>query len=637
MSLRRIGGLMKRDDFRYLKKFSTSAVAFADDVFSLGKLNHVAIACPDLKKAADFYKNILGAEVSEPMNLPNHGVTTVFVNLGNSKIELLHPLGDKSPISGYLKKNTLGGMHHICVEVDNIEKAIATVKSKGIKCLADKASIGAHGKPTDIENSYSLIDEVGILRSGNLKLQNFLHAIGPLRWFSTVEMAVPTDVNKKDSGFHVNCCCQKTMTEPNIEETTMNTNLFNTNDHSTLILAKSLPTARPYRSVAFKTWTVGDARNLFINNCQSLPTSGRIAVGCGSSGEEKNNQLLGYYVNGNYSAPQPRRCLNKKSSTVLQSCSAVVEQSFHQNDYTDRNEKITATTNDEQLACLLQSVDNDVSKRLIKTLPKNLKQYKEHFVHTVHSSDASYIEATVNCMNKECSSNFIPKKTLHGQCRQWLQNTFKQMNSKKKKKKKKINNQPNFHCIGNSFTKKHTTAYYGNAEPSTAQIVECFFSDDDISCCDTVAEPHCCISSAYFDFNAERLEKLKKQMVTVRNDDIMLIHKLHQLEKEIFIKKQNIRENLLKRNMEYSELYCRSLSLPRCLKFAHVKPSAPWYESGLNASCKIVPCAYTLAKVDCALDKFLNKEKRNIFINFTTILVVEEQMHEEYAMKENKA
>ncbi|KAL1233559.1 Methylmalonyl-CoA epimerase [Trichinella spiralis] len=147
MSLWRIGGLMKRDDFRYLKKFSTSAVAFADDAFSLGKLNHVAIACPDLKKAADFYKNILGAEVSEPVNLPNHGVTTVFVNLGNSKIELLHPLGDKSPISGYLKKNTLGGMHHICVEVDNIEKAIANVKSKGIKCLAEKASIGAHGKP----------------------------------------------------------------------------------------------------------------------------------------------------------------------------------------------------------------------------------------------------------------------------------------------------------------------------------------------------------------------------------------------------------------------------------------------------------------------------------------------------------
>ncbi|KRZ29229.1 Methylmalonyl-CoA epimerase, mitochondrial [Trichinella pseudospiralis] len=536
MSLWRIGGLMKRDNFAYVKKFSTSAVAFADDAFLLGKLNHVAIACPDLKKAADFYKNIMGAEVSEPMNLPNHGVTTVFVNLGNSKIELLHPLGDKSPISGYLKKNTLGGMHHICVEVDNIEKAIATVKSKGIKCLADKASIGAHGKPV-----------------------MFLH---------------PKDCNdKKDSGFHVDCCCQKTMTVR-----TMNKNLFNTNDHSTSILAKSLPTARPYRSVAFKTWTVGDARNLFINNCQSLPTSERTAVGCGWFGEEKNNQLLGYYVNGNYSAPPPRRCLNKKSSTVLQSCSAVVEQTFHQNDYTDRNEfldeKITASANDVQLACLLQSVvDNDVSKRLIKTLPKTSRQYKEHFVQTVHSSDASYFDATVSCMNKECSSNFIQKKTLHGQCRQWFQNTFKQMNSKKKKKKKKkINNQPNFHCIGNSFTKKHSTAYCANAEPSTSQIVEDFLSDNDISCSDTVAEPHCCISSAYFDFNAERLEKLRKQMATVRNDDIMLIHKLHQLEKEIFIKKQNIRENLLKRNMEYSELYCRSLSLPRCLKFARVKP-----------------------------------------------------------------
>ncbi|KRY59465.1 Methylmalonyl-CoA epimerase, mitochondrial, partial [Trichinella britovi] len=566
MSLWRIGGLMKRDDFRYLKKFSTSAVAFADDAFSLGKLNHVAIACPDLKKAADFYKNILGAEVSEPVNLPNHGVTTVFVNLGNSKIELLHPLGDKSPISGYLKKNTLGGMHHICVEVDNIEKAVANVKSKGIKCLAEKASIGAHGKPV-----------------------MFLH---------------PKDCNdKKDSGFHVNCCCQKTMTESNIiQATTMNTNLFNTNDHSTLIFAKSLPTARPYRSVAFKTWTVGGARNLFINNCQSLPTSGRTAVGCGSSGvEEKNNQLLGYYVNGgNYSAPPSRRCLNK-SSTVLQSCSAVVEQSFHENDHNDdRNkfldEKITTAANYSQLGCW-QSVDEDVStKRLIKTLPKNLSwQYKEHFVQNVHSTDGSYFEAA----EEECSSNFIPKKTLQRQCRQWFLNTFKQMNSRKKKK---MNNQLNFHFFGNSFTKKQTTSHYGSVERrSTAQVVECLFCDNDISSCDnTVPEPHCCISSAYFDFNAERLEKLKKQMATVRNDDIMLIHKLHQLEKEIFMKKQNMRENLLKRNMEYSELYCRSFTLPRCLKLTRVKPTAPWYESGLSASCKIVPCAYTLAKVDNA-------------------------------------
>ncbi|KRY20873.1 hypothetical protein T12_3792 [Trichinella patagoniensis] len=350
--------------------------------------------------------------------------------------------------------------------------------------------------------------------------------------------------DKKDSGFHVNCCCQKTMTESNIiQATTMNTNLFNTDDHSTLIFAKSLPTARPYRSVAFKTWTVGGARNLFINNCQSLPTSGRTAVGCGSSGvEEKNNQLLGYYVNGgNYSAPPSRRCLNK-SSTVLQSCSAVVEQSFHANDHNDRNKfldkKITTAANYSQLGCW-QSVDGDVStKRLMKTLPKNLswQQYKEHFVQNVHSTDGSYFEAA----EEECSSNFIPKKTLQRQCRQWFLNTFKQMNSRKKKK---MNNQLNFHSIGNSFTKKQTTGHYGSVERrSTAQVVECLFCDNDISSCDnTVPEPHCCISSAYFDFNAERLEKLKKQMATVRNDDIMLIHKLHQLEKEIFMKKQNIR------------------------------------------------------------------------------------------------
>ncbi|VDP09306.1 unnamed protein product [Soboliphyme baturini] len=80
-------------------------------------------------------------------DIPTHGVTTVFVELGNTKIELLHPLGAKSPIAGFLEKNTAGGMHHICLEVDNIEKAVATLKSKGIKCLGEKPSIGAHGKP----------------------------------------------------------------------------------------------------------------------------------------------------------------------------------------------------------------------------------------------------------------------------------------------------------------------------------------------------------------------------------------------------------------------------------------------------------------------------------------------------------
>nr|XP_012620068.1 methylmalonyl-CoA epimerase, mitochondrial isoform X3 [Microcebus murinus] len=88
----------------------------ADPVWNLGRLNHVAIAVPDLEKAATFYKNVLGARVSEAVPLPEHGVSVVFVNLGNTKIELLHPLGSDSPIAGFLQKNKTGGMHHICIE-----------------------------------------------------------------------------------------------------------------------------------------------------------------------------------------------------------------------------------------------------------------------------------------------------------------------------------------------------------------------------------------------------------------------------------------------------------------------------------------------------------------------------------------
>ncbi|KAJ1371661.1 hypothetical protein KIN20_033648 [Parelaphostrongylus tenuis] len=111
----------------------------------LGRLNHVAIATPDLKQASQFYKN-LGAKVSEAVPQPEHGVYTVFVELPNSKLELLHPYGDKSPIQGFLDKNKAGGMHHICIEVDNITKAMETCKSKGIRTLGEKPKIGAHGK-----------------------------------------------------------------------------------------------------------------------------------------------------------------------------------------------------------------------------------------------------------------------------------------------------------------------------------------------------------------------------------------------------------------------------------------------------------------------------------------------------------
>ncbi|XP_062060981.1 methylmalonyl-CoA epimerase, mitochondrial isoform X1 [Lepus europaeus] len=126
---------------------SQSAREMADPVWKLGRLNHVAIAVPDLEKATAFYKNILGAQVSEPVPLPEHGVSVVFVNLGNTKMELLHPLGSDSPIAGFLQKNKAGGMHHVCIEVDNINEALMDLKKKKVRSLSEEAKIGAHGKP----------------------------------------------------------------------------------------------------------------------------------------------------------------------------------------------------------------------------------------------------------------------------------------------------------------------------------------------------------------------------------------------------------------------------------------------------------------------------------------------------------
>jgi len=117
-------------------------------LLQLGKLNHVAIATPDLKKATDMYKYVLGAKVSAAEDLPAHGVTTVFVDLGNTKIELLHPFGEKSPIQNFLDKNKDGGIHHICIEVDDINVAVESLRSTGkIRILDPKPKIGAHGKP----------------------------------------------------------------------------------------------------------------------------------------------------------------------------------------------------------------------------------------------------------------------------------------------------------------------------------------------------------------------------------------------------------------------------------------------------------------------------------------------------------
>ncbi len=114
----------------------------------IGRLNHVAIAVPDLPAAAANYRVVLGAKVSEPQDLPDHGVTVVFVELDNTKIELLHPLGEDSTIKGFLEKNVSGGIHHVCYEVPDIYKARDKLKSEGKRILGDgEPKIGAHGKP----------------------------------------------------------------------------------------------------------------------------------------------------------------------------------------------------------------------------------------------------------------------------------------------------------------------------------------------------------------------------------------------------------------------------------------------------------------------------------------------------------
>jgi len=114
----------------------------------IGKLNHVAIAVPNLKEAVAVYKNTLGAQVSEAMALPEHGVTVVFINASNTKIELLEPLGDFSPIASFLKRNPTGGIHHLCFDVLDILKARDKLKSEGARILGDgEPEIGAHGKP----------------------------------------------------------------------------------------------------------------------------------------------------------------------------------------------------------------------------------------------------------------------------------------------------------------------------------------------------------------------------------------------------------------------------------------------------------------------------------------------------------
>jgi methylmalonyl-CoA/ethylmalonyl-CoA epimerase len=114
----------------------------------LGRLNHVAIAVPDLAAASAVYRDTLGAKLTAPQALPEHGVTVVFIDTGNTKVELLEPLGENSPIAVFLEKNPAGGMHHLCYEVDDILAARDRLMAAGARVLGDgNPRIGAHGKP----------------------------------------------------------------------------------------------------------------------------------------------------------------------------------------------------------------------------------------------------------------------------------------------------------------------------------------------------------------------------------------------------------------------------------------------------------------------------------------------------------
>ena len=114
----------------------------------IGRLNHVAIAVPDLAAASAQYRDTLGATVGAPQDEPDHGVTVVFIELPNTKIELLHPLGEGSPIAAFLAKNPSGGIHHVCYEVADVRAARDRLQAAGARVLGDgEPRIGAHGKP----------------------------------------------------------------------------------------------------------------------------------------------------------------------------------------------------------------------------------------------------------------------------------------------------------------------------------------------------------------------------------------------------------------------------------------------------------------------------------------------------------
>ena len=135
----------------------------------IGRLNHIAIAVPDLAAASAKYRDLLGAHVGQPQALPEHGVTVVFIDTGNTKVELLEPLGENSPIAAFLAKSPTGGVHHVCFEVSDIAAASATLTAGGARVLGDgKPRIGAHGNPVlflhpkDFEGTLIELEEVRV-------------------------------------------------------------------------------------------------------------------------------------------------------------------------------------------------------------------------------------------------------------------------------------------------------------------------------------------------------------------------------------------------------------------------------------------------------------------------------------------
>jgi methylmalonyl-CoA/ethylmalonyl-CoA epimerase len=141
------GRLLQRNFSACNQRFSPETPKVPDKLWQIGKLNHVAIAVPDIDKAVNLFGGVLGAKCSEKMPQPEHGVYTVFVELGETKLELLYPLGEKSPIANFLEKNKSGGIHHICIEVNDIKKAMADLKEHNIRALGTEPKIGAHHKP----------------------------------------------------------------------------------------------------------------------------------------------------------------------------------------------------------------------------------------------------------------------------------------------------------------------------------------------------------------------------------------------------------------------------------------------------------------------------------------------------------